>query len=56
MLGFSADEQFANALDGLMVVDLRKSDPRLLGRYMGEQAAADFLAFHAARSDDSAAA
>jgi putative hemolysin len=49
VLGFSADHHFSNALDGLIVVDLRHSDSRLLARYMGEQAAADFLAFHAAR-------
>ena len=55
VLGFSADEQFANALDGLIVVDLRRSDPRLLARYMGEQAASDFLAFHAVSGDSVAA-
>jgi hypothetical protein len=46
LLGFSADEQFNNALDGLIMVDLRASEPRVLARYMGEEGAAAFLANH----------
>jgi putative hemolysin len=45
LLGFNTDRQFADALDGLIMVDLRASDPRVLERYMGEDAAA-FLAYH----------
>jgi hypothetical protein len=46
LLGFSADEQFNDSLDGLIMVDLRASDPRVLARYMGEEGAAEFLASH----------
>jgi putative hemolysin len=46
LLAFSADEQFNDALDGLIMVDLRASDPRVLGRYMGEEGATAFLSHH----------
>jgi hypothetical protein len=46
LLAFSADEQFNDALDGLIMVDLRASDPRVLARYMGEEGAAKFLGCH----------
>jgi putative hemolysin len=46
LLAFSADRKFANALDGLIMVDLRASDPRVLVRYLGAQGAAGFLAHH----------
>ena len=49
LLGFNVDPNFSNALDGLIVVDLVKTDPRLLERYMGKEAAASFLAYHSAR-------
>ena len=51
LLAFSADRQFNDALDGLIMVDLRKSDPRVLARYLGESGAVDFLAHHASRPD-----
>jgi hypothetical protein len=34
-------------LDGLMVVDLRKTEPAVLERYMGREAAAQFRRKHA---------
>jgi len=46
LLAFSADKQFNDALDGLIMVDLRASDPRVLARYMGEDGAAAFLGRH----------
>ena len=51
LLAFSADEKFNDALDGLIMVDLRASDPRVLARYMGEEGAATFLSHHDAGSD-----
>lgn len=51
LLAFSSDEKFNDALDGLIVVDLRASDPRILARYMGEEGADMFLAGHASPSD-----
>ncbi|MGH7804348.1 MAG: GNAT family N-acetyltransferase [Candidatus Binatia bacterium] len=49
LLGFNVDPTFANALDGLMVVDLLGTDPRLLERYLGRAGAVSYLAFHEAR-------
>ncbi len=51
LLAFSADEKFNDALDGLIVVDLRASDPRVLARYMGDEGAAAFLASHGVSAD-----
>jgi hypothetical protein len=44
-LGFSVDDQFGEALDGLVMVDLRRTEPRLLARYMGKAGAGEFLDF-----------
>jgi putative hemolysin len=42
LLGFNVDRKFSNVLDGLVVVDLRKTEPALLERYMGREGAARF--------------
>ena len=42
LVAFNVDRKFANALDGLIVVDLGKTDPRLLERYLGKEGAAAF--------------
>ena len=44
LVAFHVDRRFADALDGLIVVDLRKTDARVLERYMGKDGAAQFLA------------
>ena len=46
LVAFNVDPHFANALDGLIVVDLTKTDPRVLDRYMGKKGAAEFLDYH----------
>jgi len=46
LLGFNVDRKFSNVLDGLVVVDLRKTEPALLERYMGREAAARFRQRH----------
>ena len=46
LLGFSADKAFSDALDGLIMVDLRNSAPKVLARYMGEEGATAFLDHH----------
>jgi len=51
MLAFNVDQDFADALDGLILVDLRKTDPKILGRYMGKDEAKAFLAFHGVAAD-----
>lgn len=42
LLGFNVDRKFSHVLDGLVVVDLRKTEPAILDRYMGREAAAEF--------------
>jgi putative hemolysin len=42
LVAFNVDRKFSNALDGLIVVDLAKTDPRLLERYLGKAGAAVF--------------
>jgi putative hemolysin len=42
-LGFSVDPEFNDALDALVLVDLARTDPRTLIRYMGRQGAVAFL-------------
>jgi putative hemolysin len=46
LLSFNVDKKFANVLDGLVVVDLRKTDAAVLERYMGREAAAQFRRTH----------
>jgi putative hemolysin len=46
LLGFNVDQKFSNTLDGLVVVDLRKTAPGVLERYMGGDAAARFRVRH----------
>jgi len=45
LLGFNVDAKFAHALDGLILVDLTKTEPKLLERYLGTREAAAFLEF-----------
>ena len=40
------DPHFSGVLDALIVVDLRKTEPKLLGRYMGHEQAAAFRRHH----------
>jgi hypothetical protein len=50
VLAVNVDRRFSDALDALIVVDLRKAPPALLDRYMGREEAAAFRAWHAARA------
>ncbi len=45
LLGFNVDPGFSDALDGLIVVDLMRTERKLLDRYLGKSEAAEFLAF-----------
>jgi putative hemolysin len=47
LLGFNVDRRFSNVLDGLVVVDLRKTEAAVLERYMGRENAARFRLVHA---------
>jgi putative hemolysin len=46
LLSFNVDKKFSNVLDGLVVVDLRKTELPVLERYMGREAAAKFRRAH----------
>ena len=46
LVGFNVDRKFSNVLDGLVVVDLRQTEPAVLERYMGREAAARFRQLH----------
>jgi|SRR5579862_757962 len=48
LLGFNVDRKFSNTLDGLVVVDLRKTEPVVLERYMGKEGASRFRKMHSA--------
>ena len=48
LVGFNVDRKFSNVLDGLVVVDLRQTEPVVLERYMGREGAARFRQVHAA--------
>jgi putative hemolysin len=46
LVGFNVDRKFSNVLDGLVVVDLRQTEPAVLDRYMGRENAARFRQVH----------
>jgi putative hemolysin len=46
LLGFNVDPAFRNSIDCLIMVDLARTDPRVLHKYMGRAQADAFLAFH----------
>lgn len=46
LLGFNVDPHFSNALDALVMADLRTASPAMLDRCMGKAGAAQFRAFH----------
>jgi hypothetical protein len=56
VLAFNVDCDFANVLDGLMVVDLRRLEPAMLARYMGRSAMIGFRAYHELDSDQAESA
>ena len=46
LLGFNVDPRFGDALDALMMVDLRTVHAGMLNRYLGRAETASFLAYH----------
>jgi putative hemolysin len=45
-VGFNVDRKFSDVLDGLVVVDLRETEPTVLERYMGREGVAAFRRHH----------
>jgi putative hemolysin len=46
LVGFNLDRKFSDVVDGLVIVDLRETDPQVLERYMGKEGYAGFRRFH----------
>jgi len=46
LITFNVDDSFGGCLDGLIVVDLTKVDPKLLAAYLSEEGAQRFLEYH----------
>ncbi len=46
LVGFNLDRKFSDVVDGLVIVDLRQTDPSVLERYMGKEGCAGFRRFH----------
>ena len=46
LIAFNLDRKFSDVVDGLVLVDLRQSDPAVLERYMGREGYAGFRRFH----------
>jgi putative hemolysin len=46
LLSFNVDRDFSNVLDGLVVVDLRRTDPAVLERYVGKDGILAFQRYH----------
>ena len=49
--GFNVDPSFGNVLDGLIMVDLTRTEPKILERYLGKNGAQHFLAYHRTETD-----
>jgi putative hemolysin len=43
ILSFNVDKDFCNVIDGLIVVDLMRTDPKILRRFMGDEGAERFV-------------
>ncbi|MBN2106486.1 MAG: lysophospholipid acyltransferase family protein [Deltaproteobacteria bacterium] len=46
ILSFNIDKNFSSSIDSLLVVDLLKSEKRLLKRFMGPEGLEHFMAYH----------
>jgi putative hemolysin len=45
-LGFGEDPAFSKSIDALVLIDLARTDPKILERYMGQSGSGSFLRFH----------
>jgi putative hemolysin len=46
ILGFNVDPSFSDVVDGLILVDLTQADTKMLERFVGQDQAAAYLAYH----------
>lgn len=49
ILSFNVDKDFSSVIDGLILVDLTETDPKLLAKYMGEENCRNYLGRHQAK-------
>lgn len=54
ILAFNRDSEFSDVIDGLLLVDLLKTDKKQLQRYMGKEGYAAYLAYHGESKRDCA--
>ena len=52
ILNFNLDKKFSDVLDGLLLIDLLKTDPRTIKRYLGKEGAKSFYAYHDVKEED----
>ena len=52
LLGFNQDPNFNDVLDGLILVDLRQTPPKVLQRYMGAEGLESFRQFYNSQTND----
>lgn len=52
LAGFNVDQDFGNALDGLIVVDLLETSERSLFKFMGKEQGRKYLGYHRKRMGD----
>jgi hypothetical protein len=46
LLGFNVDPNFSDVLDGLILVDVTKTDPKIMERYMPREKLKEFHKLH----------
>jgi hypothetical protein len=51
LISFNLEREFSDVLDGLLMVEWRKTDPRLLERFKGEEGVNRFTAVHGPLAD-----
>ncbi len=52
VLGFNLDSQFSDVIDALVLVDLMRTDHRILARYFGTEEARAFLSYHGRQTSE----
>lgn len=52
MLSFNVDPEFNDCIDGLVLVDLVRTNEKTIRRYMGDEGAESFYAYHESRKSE----
>ena len=52
LLSFNVDKEFSDVLDGLVVIDLKRTDPRMILRFMGKKDGSRYLERHGIEMKD----